>query len=182
MKKLAIFGIPVGAVAIALAVILAFSSMSQIGFSVLRVYAAGTPDEFGNYIYSVDIWQGPVGSTYDSSTFTSVFTKVAQITSSDYTEGQTITINSQNSTVIIVVVYLNKTLASDVNDAVSKTKVIMNITSICTNFELYALSWSSLTDYYKIEYSNVDDSHGDNVYTFSADQSYTVEIEYQAYY
>lgn len=165
------------AISVSLAIILAITHLavavhnaSRMPGAVLQVYAQSNPDAYGNEISIVHI------SYYNSSD--GLWYLLEDIISSEYTEGMTIQVPSDTPLKIGVYVMLNGTLASDPTDAENKVKVFVTVDAQWDHLELTEKSAEMLGggQWYRVWCGT---SYN---FTMPPDTSWSVTIEYQAYY
>jgi len=96
-----------------------------------KVFASGTPDAYGDRIYEVSIWQNSIMK--------------GNITYNNYTLGVQVKVDAQILTRFNCTVKLNSTFASSTNEAITNTRVYLNITY--TNGTT-VVATTEMTDYY----------------------------------
>ena len=178
-------------VAISLLVLVLVRPYVAPQFAILKVYADGTPDSYGNRILGVWVaewnetlsnYQSPYKQckilvTYDGTNTFDVFTihgNGDQMAIFKYTSGVELKVYGNQKCRIIVVVAANKTLISDPEP---ETRVYLNITGVVTNQLMTYQTSAEGTNYYKITYyydwtSNLP----------SEGTSYAVAIKFEVYY
>jgi len=138
----------------------------------ILVFAAGTPDSYGNRIYKVEVWQNIGGSLQ----------KKGEVDYTDYTSGYQIKINGGVETRFFCYVWLNKSFASSTAEAQSNTRIYINITKasgevVVETTEMTSYDAMELTDYWQVE----------DYYIWSTNLpedgvTYYVYFDYDAYY
>ena len=157
-------------IAIALMVSMAaglFMQRSGLAPKSYIVFATGsTPDEYGNKIHQLDVLQKEGIYWY----------VVVHITEVNYTSGMTAEIDSNMLTKLRIQVYINKTLVTDCTDAVAKTRVYLNISTVFTNQLMsYTGGCEGAGDYWAVTYESTS-------WTPVTDTAYDVAVKYEAYY
>ena len=138
--------------------ILAFASFNrQIG-TVLAI------DSYGNDITHIEIWQYNGTSWNLKANFTS--------------SGQSVRVVDGQAVKFIVGIKFNATLASSSSEAISYTRVYMNITSIWNNKELNNTSCSLVGSFYYLKEQGIWSVTG---YPQSG-VTYSCTVLYQGYY
>jgi hypothetical protein len=159
----------------------------QNNYATLVVYAAGTPDSYGNRIISLCLqyWNGSAwvyfidGYTYDGD----IHEFPGDVTTAhEYVSGQIWWRVPDNKPLKFrIAVKLNKTLASSADDAVSKTRVYINITA--SGYSLINQLFGGAVGIDRTTYWTVV-----SLYTWNvtgqpyAGKQYSVAISYEAYY
>jgi hypothetical protein len=146
------------------------SSYSQK--NTLIVFAAGTPDAYGNRIAVLNIEQYISGS----------WVSKGYVTYENYTSGMQFKIVDNVQTRFTVTVWLNKTMASSESEAIANTRNYIKITFangtvVIPDTEMTNSGSGSSTQYWLVA----------DTYTWStnlpkAGETYYVYIKYQAYY
>jgi hypothetical protein len=167
--------------ALAVVVIVAMSMFMQNanvpGFSTFKVYAAGSPDSYGDYIAYVEVYQYISGS-WPSNTL---------ISSSGYSSGMNFQITSNVQTLLEVIVVLNGTLAN--SDAMAEACTAVNVTISGTSYTSAYLTCnfvSSGNGLYELNFWGPSGTYtvppSGTYWTPATDTTYSVQITYQAYY
>jgi len=153
MNKKLIFGI--------FLIILLMSIMVFVNdnFVVLHVFAS-PGDAYGNDIKFIEVWEGSVLK--------------ANFTAS----GGSVRVNASKAITFNVTIWFNSTLASSQSEAVSYTRVYLNITGVVTNAELANVKVSGPVGGYYILVERYVVAAG----TLSEGQSYECTFKYQGYY
>ena len=138
--------------------------LNQTNLAHLKVYAAGNPDAHGNKIQYCYIYEN--GSWLET------------ISTSNYTQGQTIDVESNVPVYLVFRVYLNNTFADDSDDAVSKTRVYLNVTGEYINENLASSGNGTDGSFYYVDYGSSSTSN----WTTATDTTYTVDARFDAYY
>jgi len=168
MKK-ALLTIPL---ALTIAVAFLFATIPQNAYIA---YCAGTPDAYGNQILNFKVYQNDTGAWVWKGT----------ITSANYTAGFQIRVEEGPCVMFNVTVRLNKTMASNIAEAVTNTRVYMNISdagAVWTN-ELMD-DWNDggvdvgPGTYYSVTYSEIWSDATKPL----AGITYDISIKYEAYY
>jgi len=153
MNKRLIFGISL----IVLLMSIMFSANDN--FVVLRVYAS-PGDAYGNDIKFIEVWEGSVLKANFSAS------------------GGSVRVNASKAITFNVTVWFNSTLASSQSEAVSYTRVYLNITGVVTNAELSNVKVSGPVGGFYILVEQYVVAAG----TLSEGQSYACTFKYQGYY
>ena len=103
---------------------------SPFNMANLKVFASGTSDLYGDRIYEVSIWQNSIMK--------------GNITYNNYTLGVQVKVDAQILTRFNCTVKLNSTFASSTSEAITNTRVYINITY--TNGTVI-ISTTEMTDY-----------------------------------
>jgi len=93
-------------------------------------FASGTPDAYGDCIYEGSVWQSSVMK--------------GNVTYNNYTSGVQVKVDALTATTFNCTVKLNSTFASSTSEAISNTRVYLNITY--TNGTV-VVSSTEMTDY-----------------------------------
>jgi len=154
--------------------VLNFGQSTGLGpMSKLAVYAAGIPGSYGNYIYDFKVYQNASGSW-------------AQVTSINYltfTNGTTLSIPANVKTIVSATVWLNGTLAADLATAITRTRVYITIAGVTTSTLMTSRSGVTGGGGYVLYYDYPSTIYtATSVWTPATDTTYTVTIQYQAYY
>jgi len=167
-KRFSLIAIPLIAV---LAFALSFSSYP------LLVYAAGTPDAYGNQIYYLRVYQWS-GAAWIQQGETVGF--------NNYTAGFQIRVNANQDVLFNCTVKLNYTMAANIAEAVTNTRVYMNVSGGVWVNELLD-DWNDggidQATWWSVTYSNEWDagsSGGDA--NPQAGTTYDISVRYEAYY
>jgi hypothetical protein len=148
------------AILISISLITLFRSFNDTFLIVKKVYAS---DSYGNDINYIEIYQ------YNGSSWN----LVTNFTSSGGSER----IHDNWQTRFLVNIKLNSTLATSTSEAISYTRVYMNISTVWTNVELNNTSCSLNGDFYwLLEEGNWTTSLP------SLGVTYSCSVNYQAYY
>jgi len=175
VKKLSALG--VFGIAVLICIVLA-TSMQSAGLmpkTTLTVWAAGTPDSYGNRIRVINFDQNGTGS----------WTLTATLSYTGYNPGANITINSNQHTIIEFGVRLNVTLAPDVNTASQRTRVYINITGVVTNgLCIYKTGGTEYGgDFYLLYYQWPSVwPNPSTTWMPGTNETYSISALYQAYY
>jgi len=116
-------------------------SLIAFNNNVKLVFAAGSPDAYGDRIKEVSVWQSSVMK--------------GNVTYSNYTSGVQINVDALTATQFNVSVLLNNTFASSTAEAITNTRVYLNITY---SNSTVVISTTEITDYYAVD-------NGDATYT-----------------
>jgi hypothetical protein len=153
MNKRLIFGISL------IVLLMSIMFFANDNFVVLRVYA-GPGDAYGNDIKFIEVWEGSV--------FKANFTA----------SGGSVRVNASKAITFNVTVWFNSTLAGSQSEAVSYTRVYLNITGVVTNAELSNVAVSGPVGGFYILVEQYVVAAG----TLSEGQSYECTFKYQGYY
>jgi len=177
-------------VAVALLCITLISYSFNNEFAILKVYAGGNPDSYGNRIVAVWIaeWNETLNDyqfpykqckhvyTYDgSNTFDGLtICSASDVIFHEYTDSFELKVYDNRNACVIVRVGVNKTIISD---PLTETRVYLNISSVVSNQLMTATGYSTGTNFYLVTFqwnwtSNLP----------SAGTSYSVVIKYEVYY
>lgn len=127
------------------------------------VYAAGTPDSYGNQIDYVRIFQGGQ--------------QVYTITYSNYTSGMTIDIDANVITYLTIEVSLNETLV--VGNPQDFSRVYLNVSTIYTNLLVPSTGYSGpVAGFYSVTFGSSTTTE----WTTGTDITYECSVRYEAYY
>lgn len=152
------------AILVILSVTIATLLQTQQDLARITVYAAGTPDAHNNRIQHCQIYENATWNTTR--------------TTSNYTQGETITVDTGIIVYLIYRVYLNNTFADNSSHAVSLTRIYLNVTGKYTNELLDDEANGTSGNFYYVDYgSNVTSN-----WTTTADTTYVVSARYDAYY
>jgi len=113
-----------------LTVILLLALTNIVDRAILGVYASGTPDAYGDRIFEVSVWQNNIMK--------------GNITYDNYTLGVQVKVDALTTTRFNCTVKLNSTFASSTAEAMTNTRVYINITY--TNGTVI-ISTTEMTDY-----------------------------------
>lgn len=172
-KGASIIGITLLSVIVGL-VVLQFGQSVGVGpLSKLTVLAAGIPDSYGNRIGLVSVYQNTTGS----------WTIVTSVSYTAFTNGTTLSVPANQKTLVYATVWLNDTLASDVSTAITRTRVYITISGVTTSTLMTSSSGTYVAPYYilLLGYPSTIASPT-SVWTPATDTTYTVTLQYQAYY
>lgn len=141
-------------------------------FSTL-VFAAGTPDAYGNRIASLAFFQNYTGS----------WIEVNSLDYADYTSGYTMNIPSGKHTIIFMLVWLNDTLADNATQAEEYSRVFLTIEEEPTILMVQSGPTSDLAGFYWVQlwYPN-DYTTPTETWVPAADTTYNMVFEYQAFF
>jgi len=144
--------------------------------SKITVMAAGVPDSYGNEILSFNVCQNTTG----------FWGTISYVDYTTFTNGTTLSIPANQKTIIEIVVRINRTLLSADSSAQAKaqTRVYLTISGVISSTLLTIktaagpyTSWWYVYFYYPASYDSPT-----SVWTPATDTTYTVTIQYQAYY
>ena len=113
-----------------LTVILFLALTNIVDRAILGVYASGTPDAYGDRIFEVSVWQNNIMK--------------GNITYNNYTLGVQVKVDALTATQFNCTVKLNSTFAASTAEAITNTRVYINITY--TNGTVI-ISTTEMTDY-----------------------------------
>jgi hypothetical protein len=140
--------------------LLLFASFNSGIFGTKLIVYASPGDAYGNDIKFIEVWEGSVLK----ANFT--------------TSGGSVRINASKTITFNVTVWFNSTLASSQSEAVSYTRVYLNITGVVTNAELTNVEVSGpVGGFYKLVERYVVAAG-----TLSEGQTYACSVLYQGYY
>ena len=140
--------------------LLLFASFNSGIFGTKLIVYASPGDAFGNDIKFIEVWEGSVLK--------------ANFTAS----GGSVRVNASKAITFNVTIWFNSTLANSQSEAVSYTKVLLNITGIVTNAELTNVKVSGPVGGFYILVERYVVAAG----TLSEGQSYACTFKYQGYY
>jgi hypothetical protein len=129
-------------------------------WTFLHVVYASPGDAYGNDIKFIEVWEGN--------------TLKANFTAS----GGSVRVNASKAITFNVTIWFNNTLASSQSEAVSYTRVYLNITGVVTNAELANVKVSGPTGGFYILVERYVVAAG----TLSEGQNYECTFKYQGYY
>lgn len=133
--------------------------LTSNNLALLRVYAS-PGDAYGNDIKFIEVWEGSVLKANFSAS------------------GGSVRVNASKAITFNVTIWFNSTLASSQSEAVSYTKVLLNITGIVTNAELTNVKVSGPVGGFYILVERYVVAAG----TLSEGQTYECTFKYQGYY
>jgi len=143
--------------------------------SKITVMAAGVPDSYGSRIDQFTVFQNTTGT----------WTDVTHVVYTTFTNGTTLSMPANQKTILEVIVWLNSTLAPDLSTAATRTRIYITISGVTTAtlmtyshgsvIPLSGMWW--LTYYYPSKLTTPT-----SVWTPATDTTYTVTLQYQAYY
>lgn len=169
----------------------------------LVIYAAGTPDAYGNRIIALTVfqWNGTSDILVENKAIVCNGSNIFDgepivgrgVTPVEYSypSGFSYRIKHNASTLFTVCVALNKTLASDEASAKNYTRVYISIAGIVTNYPMIYRTTSSTTHFYIVVYGcRWGDVYSGEFKIIKGDiegypqlgTTYNVEITYEAYY
>ena len=155
------FGTVTTSLALIMAILLLLATHQTLLHQSLIVFAAGNPDGYGNAINTMSIYQNEI--------------QVAYATTSNYSSGMTLEIDSSILTRIVATVRLNLTLASSQSDAKDKTRVFLNISDVVSNQNMTFWQSGQDANYYYVSYNS-------SLWTPDVDTTYNVTLDFDAYY
>jgi len=138
--------------------------------SMFIVYAAGTPDSYGNQILSLNIQQNQTGS----------WATVAIVTNDQYTPSMNVEVDAGYPTRFAVSVKLNYTMASSTAEAETNTRVYITVATKYTSQMSDSRAGSDYSTYWYVLHECY--TSGDWDFTTASDTTYAVTIDYDAYY
>jgi hypothetical protein len=168
-KRVGLYGSVITAVLV-VSLIVVFMQNSGLVPTSKIAFAAGTPDAQGNHIFSISFKQNSTG----------VWSTVATLTSASYTLGYTLTIPSNQHTIIENIVKLNSSLASNPMVALTRTRVYITITGVVTAASMTGIAAMLDGSYYACQFYYP--STGTTTWIPATDVTYNVTFQYQAYY
>lgn len=155
----------VGLVTATLLLTIGLSQFMQYVPKSFIVYAAGTPDAYGNHIYLVSVREGT--------------TTLINIYATNYTLDATYEVDANIELHFFIRVYINKTLCNnDESLADDYTRVYVNVTGHYVNelIPSYIIDPTGTDgDYFWASYSGI-------YWTTTADTTYQIGVRYEAYY
>jgi len=171
-KRVGLYGSVITAVLV-VSLIVVFMQNSGLGPHANVALAAGTPDAQGNQIYLIDFTQNSTGT----------FSVVALLGYSSYVAGYTLTIPSNQHTLVYCQVYLNVSLASSSAIAQTRTRVYLTITGVVTGASMTVYSATNIGSFWLV-YFVYPSAASPPVSTWipATDVTYNVTFQYQAYY
>lgn len=163
----------ISAVALALMVSMAaglFMQHSGLAPKSYLVFAGDSnPDEYGNQIEYVRVWQNKTGS-WETAVIIYDF---------NYTQDMTVEIDANYPTYLSISVYINRTLCeNNINLADDYTRVYVNVSTVFTNqLATWQESNGDLPPFtiYRVLYTTT-------TWTPATDTTYDVTVKYEAYY
>ena len=174
-KGFSLVGIVLGAIIVGLAVFSWGQSIGVTPMSKLVVYAAGVPDSYGDRIFGFYVYQNTSGS----------WTQITSVEYNSFTNGTTLSIPANQKTIVLCLAHLNVTFAPDASTALTRTRVYITISGIVSS-TLMTASGSAYDGLYNkwgcSHWYPSSTSTATSVWTPTTDTTYTVTIQYQAYY
>jgi len=140
--------------------LLLFASFNSRIFGTKLIVYANPGDAYGNDIKFIEVWEGSVLK--------------ANFTAS----GGSVRVNASKAITFNVTIWFNNTFASSQSDAVSYTRVYLNITGVVTNAELTNVKVSGPVGGFYILVERYVIAAG----TLTEGQTYECTFKYQGYY
>ena len=173
-KKVSLFAvISIGLLIAAAAAVVLQNSGIMPKATIGIAYGAGTPDALGNCISSLQFTQNTTGS----------WTNVATLTSSSYVLNYNLTIPANQHTRIGIYVYLNISLAPDASTALARVRVYVTISGVVTSASMIPVSATSVLLVWVclLMYPSTG-IPATSTWIPATDTTYTITVQYQAYY
>jgi hypothetical protein len=171
-KRVGLYGSVITAVLVVSLIVVFMQNSGLVPMSKIA-FAAGTPDAQGNQIFQIMFYQNATG----------VFSNVAYLTFASYTPGYTLTIPSNQHTIIYCQTYLNVSLASSSAIAQTRARVYLTITGVVTGATMTVFGAINIGSYWVVAFAYPSATTPPaSTWIPATDVTYNMTFQYQAYY